>query len=150
MIGGPARTSDVIKLMCFLADAAPLSLTHAQTKRYFGHSLHHLLPTLTRLFGFVKEDRDQLARWAPTPEARGARRALSNMYAQEAECARVLSIVSKLLARLMEVVRDAGGPESLPPVVGGRSSALTGMALTSLSSMPPVPRPLRQSPMAYN
>ncbi|KAL1528904.1 hypothetical protein AB1Y20_010226 [Prymnesium parvum] len=100
--------------MRFLLTQPPLRLTKAQAARYSGHSLRHLMPTLARLFGFPKEERDELARWAPTPEGRGQRRSMSNMYAQEAECARVLTIVRKLLDRLSARVRQLGGPTALP------------------------------------
>lgn len=114
----PAKTSEVIKVMRFLLTQAPLRLTRGQAARYSGHSLRHLMPTLARLFGFPKEERDELARWAPTPEGRGQRRSMSNMYAQEAECGRVLSIVKKLLDRLSSTVRELGGPSKLPATGG--------------------------------
>ncbi|KAL1524200.1 hypothetical protein AB1Y20_019108 [Prymnesium parvum] len=68
----PAKTSEVIKVMRFLLTQAPLRLKPEQAARYSGHSLRHLMPTLARLFGFPKEERDELARWAPTPEGREA------------------------------------------------------------------------------
>ena len=102
---GPARSADVIRAMRHVLTLPPLSMSPDRARLYSGHSLRHLLPTLARLLGLPKEERDELARWAPTPEARGQRRAMSNMYAQEAECSRVLDICRRVLARMLVCTR---------------------------------------------
>uniref|UniRef100_A0A7S0LP36 Uncharacterized protein n=1 Tax=Coccolithus braarudii TaxID=221442 RepID=A0A7S0LP36_9EUKA len=104
--------------MRFLLTLQPLSLSSEVARSFSGHSLRHLMPTLARALGFSKEDRDELARRAPTPGSHGERRAMSNLYAQEAECGRVLAIVTRLLVRVMDCVSRAGGLQALPPMAG--------------------------------
>ena len=109
-LDGPARSADVIKAMRHLLTLPPLSMSPERARCYSGHSLRHMLPTLARLFGLPKEDRDELARWAPTPEARGQRRAMANMYAREAECSRVLGIARRVINSMLERVRSRYTP----------------------------------------
>jgi len=115
---GPARSSDVIKAMRHILTLPPLSMSEVEAKRYSGHSMRHLLPTLARILGFSKEERDEIGRWAPSVECANRRRSMSNMYASEAECDRILDILRRLLQRLHEVVSRMGGPDKLPAVGG--------------------------------
>jgi hypothetical protein len=120
---GPARSSDVIKAMRHMLTLPPLSMSVAEAKRYSGHSMRHLLPTVARILGFSKEERDELGRWAPSAEHSNRRRAMSNAYASEAECDRVLDILRRLLQRLHEVVAKMGGADKLPAVGGWKAFA---------------------------
>ena len=120
---GPARSADVIKAMRHILTLPPLSMSAAEAKRYSGHSMRHLLPTVARILGFSKEERDELGRWAPSAEHSNRRRAMSNAYASEAECGRILDILRRLLKRLHEVVTKMGGPSRLPAAGGWQAFA---------------------------
>ena len=104
--------------MRFLLTIPPLSLSATEAKRFSGHSLRHLLPTLARLFGLSQEDREELARWAASPDKRGQRRSMPNVYAQEVEMPRVVDIITKLLSRAFARSDEIGGFDALPAFGG--------------------------------
>ena len=114
VLEGPAKTADVIKVMRFILTLPPLSMSAADAKRFSGHSMRHLLPTLARLFGLDKEEREELARWAASPEVRGQRRAMPNVYSQEVAAPRVINIINKILQRAFATTDALGGFEHLP------------------------------------
>jgi hypothetical protein len=135
---GPARSADVIRAMRHVLTLPPLSMPQERARLYSGHSLRHFMPTLARLLGFPKEERDELARWAPTPEARGQRRAMSNMYAQEAECSRVLDICRRIMSCMLARVSashaalpaeggwDVFSPVATPHIEAGAEASDSG------------------------
>ena len=49
----------------------PLSLSAEQARGFSGHSGRHFLPTVARLLGIPKEDRDELGRWLAALDANG-------------------------------------------------------------------------------
>ena len=97
--------------------------------------MRHLLPTLARLFGLSKEDRDELARWAASPEVRGQRRAMPNLYSQEVAAPRVVEIVNSILARAYARSDELGGFEFLPPFGGWEKFSSTPLN----APIPPLP-----------
>ena len=97
--------------------------------------MRHLLPTLARLFGLSKEDRDELARWAASPEVRGQRRAMPNLYSQEVAALRVVEIVNSILARAYAWSDELGGFELLPPFGGWEQFSATPLN----APIPPLP-----------
>ena len=122
--------------MRLLLTLPPLSMTPEEAKRYSGHSPRHLLPTLARLFRFTLPEREEIARWAPSADrASGAKRALPNIYSQEAAEATVLPIVERLLTIFVERVAALGGPQALPRSKGWEELALCSSdVLASLDS----------------
>lgn len=117
-IPGPAKSADVIKAMRWILTLPPLSMDAAEARRYSGHSLRHLLPTVARILGFSIEERNEIARWAAAADRPSQRNAMPNVYASEAECDKILGILSRLLARMHEVVQLMGGPAHLPATGG--------------------------------
>ena len=117
-IPGPAKTADVIKAMRWILTIPPLSMDAATARRYSGHSLRHLLPTVARLLNFTIEERNEIARWAACADRPSQRNAMPNVYASEAECGTIIGILERLVARLYEVVEQMGGPASLPATGG--------------------------------
>ena len=115
LMPGPAATARVVKCMRFLLTLPPLSMSHADALMYSGHSLRHFMPTLARLFGFSEEDRNELARWAVSVDrARGAARAMPQVYSAEAAEHRVVPILSRLIACLTRRLESLGGASQLP------------------------------------
>ena len=118
VLSGPAKTADVIKVMRYLLTIPPLSLSAKEASKFSGHSMRHLLPTLARLFGLSKEDREELARWAASPDVRGQRGAMPNVYSQEVAAPRVVSIINVILSRAFARSDELGGFENLPSFGG--------------------------------
>ena len=115
---GPAKSADVIKAMRWILTLPPLSLDAVTARRYSGHSLRHLIPTVARILGFSIEERNELARWAAAADRSSQRNAMPNVYASEAECDKILGILNRLVARLHEVVQSMGGHAQLPATGG--------------------------------
>jgi hypothetical protein len=117
-IPGPAKSADVIKAMRWVLTLPPLSMSAEEARRYSGHSLRHLLPTVARILGFSIEERNEIARWAAAADRPSQRNAMPNVYASEAECDKILGILTRLVARMHEVVQLMGGPSHLPATGG--------------------------------
>lgn len=117
-IPGPAKSADVIKAMRWILTLPPLSMDAKDARRYSGHSLRHLLPTVARILGFSIEERNEIARWAAAADRPSQRNAMPNVYASEGECDKILGILKRLLARMHEVVLLMGGPAQLPSIGG--------------------------------
>ena len=73
---------------------------------------------MARILGFSIEERNEIARWAAAADRPSQRNAMPNVYASEAECDKILGILSRLLARMHEVVQLMGGPTHLPATGG--------------------------------
>ena len=119
---GAASSSAVIKAMRFLLTLPPLRLSVEDAKKFSGHSLRHMLPTLARAMALPVEDREELGRWAARLEARARDQHMPNLYASEAAPQRVVQIVQRLLRSAHVKVQAEGGADSLfrqSPLEGG-------------------------------
>ena len=85
------------------------------------------MPTLARLFGFSEEERNELARWAVSVDrARGAARAMPQVYSAEAAEHRVVPILQRLISSLTRRLEALGGASQLPAHGGWSLFAVDG------------------------
>jgi hypothetical protein len=115
--------------------------SRVKARRYSGHSLRHLIPTVARILGFSIEERNELARWAAAADRPSQRNAMSNVYASEAECDKVLGILKCLVARMHEVVQLMGGPTHLPATGGWSQFAVYASRGTDVAAVVTVDGP---------